>query len=204
MWAMNVGSPWDQHSKLKEGHEVNAFQVDQPIAGLIKDLKARGLLDETLIIWSGEFGRTPFVQRIDGRDHNPFGFSMWLAGGGIKGGTIYGATDEYGYHAVENIHTLHDLHATVLHLLGLDHKRLAYHFGGRDSPPDRRARGSYPRGFSVASVLGKPKRGRPGRGATCRAHSRTRKGAVKAVRCTSPDVPCRHSWRHSHWGEPLR
>ena len=90
------------------------------------------MLDETLIVWSGEFGRTPFVQRIDGRDHNPFGFSMWLAGGGIKGGTIYGATDEYGYHAVENILTLHDLHATVLHLLGLDHERLTYHFGGRD------------------------------------------------------------------------
>ena len=130
--AANIGSPWDQHSKLKAGHEVNAFQVDQPIAGLIKDLRARGLLDETLIVWSGEFGRTPFVQRIDGRDHNPFGFSLWLAGGGIKGGTIYGATDEYGYYAIENIHTLHDLHATVLHLLGLDHERLAYHFGGRD------------------------------------------------------------------------
>ena len=130
--ATNIGSPWDQHNKLKEGHEVNAFQVDQPIAGLIKDLKARGLLDETLIVWSGEFGRTPFVQRIDGRDHNPFGFSMWLAGGGIKGGTIHGATDEYGYHAVENILTLHDLHATILHLLGLDHERLTYHFGGRD------------------------------------------------------------------------
>ena len=90
------------------------------------------MLDETLIVWSGEFGRTPFVQRIDGRDHNPFGFSIWLAGGGIKGGTIYGATDEYGYHAIENVHTLHDLHATVLHLLGLDHERLTYHFGGRD------------------------------------------------------------------------
>lgn len=128
----NVGSPWDQHNGLKAGHETNAFQVDQPIAGLIKDLRARGLLDETLIVWSGEFGRTPFVQRIDGRDHNPLGFSMWLAGGGIKGGTICGATDDYGYRAVENVLTLHDLHATILHLLGLDHERLTYHFGGRD------------------------------------------------------------------------
>jgi uncharacterized protein (DUF1501 family) len=109
-----------------------AHQVDQPIAGLIKDLKARGLLDETIIIWSGEFGRTPFSQGSNGRDHNPYGFSVWLAGGGIKGGTIYGATDEYGYHAVENVSTIYDLWATVLHQLGLNHTDLTYRFGGRD------------------------------------------------------------------------
>ena len=100
--------------------------------GLLKDLKARGLLDETLVVWGGEFGRTPMAQGTDGRDHNPFGFTMWLAGGGIKGGTIYGATDDYGYYAVENKVEVHDLHATMLHLLGIDHKRLTYRFGGRD------------------------------------------------------------------------
>ncbi|MBI3679435.1 MAG: DUF1501 domain-containing protein [Acidobacteria bacterium] len=129
--GLGGGNSWDQHGKLREGHAANAFHVDQPIAALIKDLKARGLLDQTLVIWSGEFGRTPFVQAADGRDHNPSGFSLWLAGGGIQGGTIYG-TDEYGYRAVENILTIHDLHATVLHLLGLDHERLTFRFGGRD------------------------------------------------------------------------
>ena len=104
-------NPWDQHTGLEKDHAINAFQVDQPIAGLIQDLEGRGLLDETLVIWSGEFGRTPFMQAADGRDHNPYGFSLWLAGGGVKGGTIYGATDEYGYRAVENIQTIHDLHA---------------------------------------------------------------------------------------------
>lgn len=123
---------WDQHSKLKEGHEKNALATDLPVAGLLKDLKARGLLDETLVIWGGEFGRTPMAQGSDGRDHNPFGFSMWLAGGGVQGGAIYGATDEYGYYAVENKVEVHDLHATMLHLLGVDHKRLTYRFGGRD------------------------------------------------------------------------
>lgn len=123
---------WDQHSNLKGGHEKNAKAVDKPIAGLIKDLKARGLLDSTLIVWGGEFGRTPMAQGSDGRDHNPFGFTMWLCGGGIKGGTIYGATDEYGYHVVENKVEVHDLHATMLHLLGIDHKRLTYRFSGRD------------------------------------------------------------------------
>lgn len=123
---------WDQHSNLKGGHEKNAKAVDKPIAGLIKDLKARGLLDSTLIVWGGEFGRTPMAQGSDGRDHNPFGFSMWLCGGGIKGGTIYGATDDYGYHVVENKAEVHDLHATMLHLLGIDHKRLTYRFSGRD------------------------------------------------------------------------
>jgi Protein of unknown function (DUF1501) len=123
---------WDQHSNLKEGHQNNARAVDQPIAALLTDLKARGLLDSTLIVWGGEFGRTPMAQGTDGRDHNPYGFTMWLAGAGIKGGTIYGATDDYGYHAVENKVEIHDLHATMLHLLGMDHKRLTYRFGGRD------------------------------------------------------------------------
>ncbi|WP_152053247.1 DUF1501 domain-containing protein [Tautonia marina] len=123
---------WDQHSNLKKGHEDNARAVDQPIAALLRDLKARGLLDSTLVVWGGEFGRTPMAQGTNGRDHNPFGFTMWLAGGGIKGGTIHGATDDYGYHAVENKVEIYDLHATILHLLGIDHTRLTYRFSGRD------------------------------------------------------------------------
>jgi hypothetical protein len=126
------GDRWDQHSGLKEGHENNARATDKPIAGLLTDLKARGLLDSTLVLWAGEFGRTPMAQGGDGRDHNPFGFSVWLAGGGIKGGTVFGATDDYGYYAVENPVSIHDLHATMLHLLGIDHKRLTFRFGGRD------------------------------------------------------------------------
>ena len=122
---------WDQHGNIKEGHQKNALAVDQPIAGLIKDLKQRGLLDSTLIVFSGEFGRTPFAQGT-GRDHNPQGFSLWMAGGGVRGGTIYGATDEYGYRVVENKLTVHDLHANMLHLLGIDHKRLTIRFSGRD------------------------------------------------------------------------
>ena len=127
-----AGDRWDQHSDLKNGHEKNSLFVDQGIAGLLKDLKARGLLDSTLVVWGGEFGRTPFAQGANGRDHNPFGFTMWLAGGGVKGGTIYGATDEYGYKAVENRVAIHDLHATMLHLLGLNHEKLTYRFSGRD------------------------------------------------------------------------
>ncbi|MFM7148839.1 MAG: DUF1501 domain-containing protein, partial [Gemmataceae bacterium] len=123
---------WDQHSNLKGGHEANARAVDRPIAGLLKDLKSKGLLDSTLVIWGGEFGRTPMAQGSDGRDHNPFGFSIWLAGGGIKGGTVHGQTDDYGYHAVADKVEIHDLHATMLHLLGMDHKRLTFRFGGRD------------------------------------------------------------------------
>ena len=123
---------WDQHANLKAGHESNAHAVDQPIAGLLKDLKLRGLLEETLVVWSGEFGRTPFAQGNDGRDHNPSAFSMWMAGAGIKGGTVYGATDDYGYRVVDNPITIHDLHATMLHLLGVDHKQLTFRFGGRD------------------------------------------------------------------------
>ena len=127
-----MGNPWDQHNKLELGHGANALTVDQPVAALLKDLKARGLLDETLVLFSGEFGRTPFAQGTIGRDHNPFGFSLWLAGGGLKKGFIYGQTDEFGYRVVENQCSVHDLHATVLHLLGLDHKKLSYRFGGRD------------------------------------------------------------------------
>lgn len=130
--GLGGGNIWDQHNKLREGHQGNAFVVDQGIAALIKDLKSRGLLDETLVIWSGEFGRAPFVQGSDGRDHNPYGFSLWMAGAGVKGGTVFGATDEYGYRAVENVLTIHDLHATVLHLAGIDHERLTFRFGGRD------------------------------------------------------------------------
>ncbi len=128
----NGADRWDQHSSLKTGHEGNSRAVDQPIAALLHDLKAGGLLDHTLVVWAGEFGRTPFAQGADGRDHNPFGFSIWMAGGGTKGGMIYGATDEYGYKVVENKVTIHDLHATMLHLLGIDHKRLTIRFGGRD------------------------------------------------------------------------
>jgi hypothetical protein len=123
---------WDQHSGLKRGHEDNARATDQPIAGLLRDLKARGLLDSTLVVWAGEFGRTPMAQGSDGRDHNPFGFSIWLAGGGVKAGTVYGATDDYGYHVVDKKVEMYDLHATMLHLLGMDHKKLTYRFGGRD------------------------------------------------------------------------
>lgn len=126
------GDRWDQHSGLREGHENNARAVDRPIAGLLKDLKSRGMLESTLVVWGGEFGRTPMAQGSDGRDHNPFGFSMWMAGGGVKGGTVYGATDDYGYFAVENKVSIHDLHATMLHLLGIDHTRLTYRFSGRD------------------------------------------------------------------------
>ena len=123
---------WDQHNKLRQGHQRNALAVDQPIAGLLRDLESRGLLDETLVVWAGEFGRTPFAQGSDGRDHNPFGFSIWLAGGGVRAGTVFGATDEYGYYAVEDKVDIHDLHATMLHLLGVDHKRLTFRFSGRD------------------------------------------------------------------------
>ncbi len=123
---------WDHHGNLKEGHENNARAVDKPIAGLLKDLRSRGLLESTLVLWTGEFGRTPMAQGTNGRDHNPFGFSLWMAGGGVKGGVIHGATDDYGYYAVENKVSIHDLHATILYLLGIDHKRLTYRFSGRD------------------------------------------------------------------------
>lgn len=123
---------WDQHSNLYNDHTKNAAEVDKPIAGLLKDLKSRGLLKDTLVIWAGEFGRTPVSERGDGRDHNPYGYSIWMAGGGVKGGLIYGATDELGYHAVEDRMHIHDFHATVLHLLGLNHEKLTYRYSGRD------------------------------------------------------------------------
>ena len=123
---------WDAHSNLVTNHSANARAMDQPIAGLIRDLKSRGLLDETLVVWSGEFGRTPFAQGGKGRDHNEYGFSLWMAGGGIKPGVTYGATDDWGYKAVDKPLQIHDLHATMLHLLGIDHEELTYRFSGRD------------------------------------------------------------------------
>ena len=123
---------WDQHGNLRKGHADNAMAVDQPIGALLQDLKDRGLLKDTLVVWSGEFGRTPFAQGSNGRDHNPFGFSLWMAGGGVKGGTVTGATDEFGYKAIENKRQMHDLHATMLHLLGVDHTRQTFRFSGRD------------------------------------------------------------------------
>lgn len=123
---------WDQHGGLRRGHEDNARAVDQPVAGLLRDLKARGLWDSTLVVWSGEFGRTPFAQGGDGRDHNPFGFTVWIAGGGVRPGFRYGQTDEFGYKAIDGKAEIHDLHATILHLLGVDHTRLTFRFGGRD------------------------------------------------------------------------
>jgi len=123
---------WDQHSNLKKGHENNARAVDQPIAALLKDLRQRGLLDDTLVVWAGEFGRTPFAQGKNGRDHNQYGFTAWMAGGGVKPGFIFGATDEFGYKAVENRVEMHDFHATMLHLMGVDHTRSTFRFSGRD------------------------------------------------------------------------
>lgn len=131
-YSDNGATPrWDQHSNLMK-HEEHARAVDQPVAALLQDLKQRGLLDDTLVWWGGEFGRTPFAQGRDGRDHNPKGFSVWLAGGGVKPGIAYGQTDDYGYMAVENKVHMHDLHATLLHLLGLDHEQLTYRYAGRD------------------------------------------------------------------------
>jgi hypothetical protein len=122
---------WDQHSNLRKGHEDNSLAVDQPIGALLEDLQRTGLLDETLVVWSGEFGRTPFAQGKNGRDHNPFGFSLWMAGGGVRGGVTHGATDEYGYKTVEDKQEIHDVHATMLHLLGVDHRKQTFRFSGR-------------------------------------------------------------------------
>ena len=131
---IQVSTPnvWDQHSNLVKGHTTNAAAVDRPIAGLLTDLKQRGLLEDTLVVWGGEFGRTPIVQGSNGRDHNPQGFSMWLAGGGVRGGLAYGETDEYGYYAVKDKVHMHDLHATILHMLGINHLQLTYRHAGRD------------------------------------------------------------------------
>jgi hypothetical protein len=136
-----AGQPWDNHDDLEVNHRNLAKQSDQAISALLSDLKQRGLLSETLVIWGGEFGRTPTVEmpqkganagKINGRDHNHYGFTMWLCGGGVKGGSIYGATDEFGFKAADKPMHVHDLHATLLHLLGFDHKKLTYHYAGRD------------------------------------------------------------------------
>jgi uncharacterized protein (DUF1501 family) len=124
------GQPWDDHGDITN-HRNHALKSDRPIAALLRDLKARGLLEDTLVIWGGEFGRTPTAQGR-GRDHHSLGFSMWLAGGGVKGGHVHGATDEFGYRAIENRVHNHDLHATILHLMGLDHERLTFRYSGRD------------------------------------------------------------------------
>jgi hypothetical protein len=140
VWS-GAGQPWDNHDDLEVNHRRLAGQWDQPIAALLKDLKQRGLLDETLILWGGEFGRTPTVElpqpgsnagKINGRDHNHWGFTVWMAGGGVKGGTVYGATDEFGFQAVEKPMHIHDLHATMLWLLGFDHEKFTYRYAGRD------------------------------------------------------------------------
>ena len=132
-----AGQPWDNHDKIEAGHRKLAAEIDQPIAALLADLKQRGMLEDTLVIWGGEFGRTPTVEMSGatsklGRDHNHYGFTVWMAGGGIKGGTVFGSTDEFGFAAAENPVSVHDLHATILHLMGLDHERLTYRYSGRD------------------------------------------------------------------------
>jgi hypothetical protein len=126
------GQPWDDHGNIENGHRSKAQNSDRAIAGLLRDLKSRGLLEDTLVLWGGEFGRTPVSEGQNGRDHNHHGFSVWLAGGGVKGGMTYGATDEFGFAAVKNKVHVHDLHATLLHLLGLDHEKLTYRYSGRD------------------------------------------------------------------------
>src|SRR5439155_186981 len=135
VWT-GLGIPWDDHQDLDTHHRKLAFDCDQAIAGLLRDLKQRGLLEDTLVVWGGEFGRTPMAQmlggKVNGRDHNHFGFSMWMAGGGVKGGIVHGATDEFGLKAVEKPVHVHDLHATILHLLGFDHEKLTYRHAGRD------------------------------------------------------------------------
>ncbi|MEP6673018.1 MAG: DUF1501 domain-containing protein, partial [Chthoniobacter sp.] len=123
---------WDQHGNLREELANNCAATDQPVAALLQDLKARGLLEDTLVIWGGEFGRTPTAEGTNGREHHPFGFTMWLAGGGVKGGLVHGATDEFGWHAIQDKVHVHDLHATILHLMGFDHEKLTYRYAGRD------------------------------------------------------------------------
>jgi uncharacterized protein (DUF1501 family) len=127
-----AGQPWDDHSNVEQGHRNKAKDSDKAVAALLRDLKARGLLDETLILWGGEFGRTPTSEGANGRDHNNHGFCVWLAGGGVKGGMAYGATDEFGFAAAEKKVHVHDLHATMLHLMGIDHEKLTYRYSGRD------------------------------------------------------------------------
>jgi len=127
-----ANNKWDQHGSLTANLPRNCRSIDRPVAALLTDLRARGLLDDTLVVWGGEFGRTPTAEGKDGREHHPFGFTMWMAGGGIRGGMVHGATDDFGWHAVQDKVHVHDLHATILHLLGIDHERLTYRYGGRD------------------------------------------------------------------------
>ena len=127
-----VNNAWDHHGGLRDALPKRCRAVDQPVAALLGDLKARGLLGDTLVVWGGEFGRTPTAEGTDGREHHPFGFTMWLAGGGVRGGMVHGATDEFGWHAERDVVHIHDLHATILHLMGLDHERLTVRWGGRD------------------------------------------------------------------------
>ncbi len=129
------GSKWDAHSGIEKNHSTHCLETDKPVAGLLRDLKRRGLLHETLVVWGGEFGRTPMSEKGDGRDHNPYGFTMWMAGGGIRPGLTFGATDEIGLHAIEGRSHVHDLHATILHLLGVDNMRLTYLHKGRPERP---------------------------------------------------------------------
>jgi uncharacterized protein (DUF1501 family) len=130
-----AGSKWDSHTKMEQNHSQLCLSSDRPIAGLLKDLKARGLLEDTLVVWGGEFGRTPMSEKGDGRDHNPTGFTMWFAGGGVKGGQTIGSTDEVGLHAVDQRLHVHDLHATMLWLMGLDNMGLVYKYRGRPERP---------------------------------------------------------------------
>ena len=127
-----ASQPWDNHANIKATSASSSKEIDQPVAALLLDLKQRGMLDDTLVIFGGEFGRTPVTEGDGGRDHNPFGFSVFLAGGGVKGGTAYGATDDFGFNAVEDVVHVHDLHATILHLLGFDHEKFTYRYAGRD------------------------------------------------------------------------
>jgi uncharacterized protein (DUF1501 family) len=126
------GQPWDTHSNHTQATKDLCKDIDQPVAALLSDLKQRGMLDDTLVLWGGEFGRTPSTEGSDGRDHNPWGFTVWMAGGGIRGGMAYGATDPFGFKAMEDKVHVHDLHATILHLMGFDHEKLTYHHAGRD------------------------------------------------------------------------
>jgi uncharacterized protein (DUF1501 family) len=130
-----AGSKWDAHAKIESNHAKLFRETDLPVAGFLKDLHSRGLLEETLVIWGGEFGRTPMSEKGDGRDHNPTGFSMWMAGGGVKGGQTIGATDDFGLHAVQDRLHVHDLHATILWLLGLENLKVTYHHKGRPENP---------------------------------------------------------------------
>jgi hypothetical protein len=126
------GQPWDHHSEIEKSIRQHAGELDGPLAALLTDLKRLGMFDDTLVVWGGEFGRTPVSEGGTGRDHNPYGFTVWLAGGGVRGGTVYGATDDFGFRAVDRPVEVHDLHATILHLLGFDHERLTYRYAGRD------------------------------------------------------------------------